>query len=747
MNRVACAFSLASCVVVSACSGVTVRKIPTPTQYGYWDDERQREADAIEGFRYPLPRPYVVVRKEFPLASTFQFVPAQWDLNSGTLRIAPEQVSKPNLESSGAANKASAVEIPEHSVVVDKAKLATIVAPKPPTPRVVGRAGAVSLTASHQKQVTRAAQSVTLAFQVPNAVLAPNGNEGKTVVRELYLAPLDGSVKTAISSKASAPDGWVRLPMACLEEKGGNVDFTYRGYLPDLKTGAYVAAVHTIKRLQYSVYEEEFAYNVNKDGSGDVVVLSDAPPPTPGVGRGAPAASSALLAAEGLSVDMRSQNLLGPKSRVDFTLTVEVNKLKTEAGVTIAVPKQLATSLVGVALCPLDAAAKPDLAKQILLPIDLRNSVSAAKAEFPFSSVTAEEKVVLLPPGLSKNTSYAVVAMIEDASDIKAFYVENKGFLVNATDPVVYDPPDDYPKETTRDPLAKKADVAAKAPAATGGTTVELGHNPKNPGSELLSEYLAITYLPDSDEQYAVKTWGGPYAKLSMSLKNGWMMESVNAEVDNSAIYDFVFQQIDKATDLVTDVVRLDKGLLAPATASSPDLQSSGGKGAATTVPVTLKVTRVKHAVPGLYPILKPRELIERQRNVRFSIHSVTSNDGVLSVIPGSSRNVADMVVDFGTREDVIYELVRADLPKVNDKNRTGLPTESELQALLKEALEGDPWSQKVQSVTVVLAKSVATLSVAAKPKLTAEDQKEFEDWARSVLSDKSIDRVEFVYP
>ena len=51
-----------------SCASVDVRKIPHKCQYNDWSDDNQKEADAIEGFRFYLPRPYMIVNKPFPIS-------------------------------------------------------------------------------------------------------------------------------------------------------------------------------------------------------------------------------------------------------------------------------------------------------------------------------------------------------------------------------------------------------------------------------------------------------------------------------------------------------------------------------------------------------------------------------------------------------------------------------------------------------------------------------------------------------
>lgn len=52
-----------------SCARVSVKKIPTPSQYTKWTDDLQAKADNIEGTRFYLPRPFVNVFESFPVHS------------------------------------------------------------------------------------------------------------------------------------------------------------------------------------------------------------------------------------------------------------------------------------------------------------------------------------------------------------------------------------------------------------------------------------------------------------------------------------------------------------------------------------------------------------------------------------------------------------------------------------------------------------------------------------------------------
>lgn len=67
-SRLVCVIALLLLVLAAVgCASVTVRKVPTPTQYIEWTDSMQRRADRMEGLRYYLPRPFLNVFESFPV--------------------------------------------------------------------------------------------------------------------------------------------------------------------------------------------------------------------------------------------------------------------------------------------------------------------------------------------------------------------------------------------------------------------------------------------------------------------------------------------------------------------------------------------------------------------------------------------------------------------------------------------------------------------------------------------------------
>jgi len=67
-------FILLLAAFFQGCAYVRVRKVPSPLDYKEWTDEQQRRADAMEGFRFYLPRPFVNVIEPFPVATDIYIV-------------------------------------------------------------------------------------------------------------------------------------------------------------------------------------------------------------------------------------------------------------------------------------------------------------------------------------------------------------------------------------------------------------------------------------------------------------------------------------------------------------------------------------------------------------------------------------------------------------------------------------------------------------------------------------------------
>lgn len=128
--------------------------------------------------------------------------------------------------------------------------------------------------------------------------------------------------------------------------------------------------------------------------------------------------------------------------------------------------------------------------------------------------------------------------------------------------------------------------------------------------------YFNILWLPDFDEQYVVTAKAGlGNAGVALAFGQGWSLQSLEATVDNSAIakplLDFYSGTLGALQKVATAKIE------APLAALTGKPQSVGAgasaPGTAATfeggTPVTVKVTKVRVVAPGLYPVLKPKEV------------------------------------------------------------------------------------------------------------------------------------------
>ena len=82
--------------LVGGCTEVRVLKVPTPTQYNQWDDDDQRRADGMEGFRFYLQRPFLAVYDPFPVHARSFLVDAVVD-ESGRYLVLRGNCTDPEL--------------------------------------------------------------------------------------------------------------------------------------------------------------------------------------------------------------------------------------------------------------------------------------------------------------------------------------------------------------------------------------------------------------------------------------------------------------------------------------------------------------------------------------------------------------------------------------------------------------------------------------------------------------------------
>lgn len=125
--------------------------------------------------------------------------------------------------------------------------------------------------------------------------------------------------------------------------------------------------------------------------------------------------------------------------------------------------------------------------------------------------------------------------------------------------------------------------------------------------STLGRRFFDVVWMPDFDEKYVVQGRPGlGNANIGVTMVQGWGLYGLDARIDNSAI---VKPLLDFYSTGLDSLSKLARSKIAPA--SEFGAPQSGTPGASALSPesrVSVKVTKVFVAAPGLYPILKPAE-------------------------------------------------------------------------------------------------------------------------------------------
>lgn len=150
--------------------------------------------------------------------------------------------------------------------------------------------------------------------------------------------------------------------------------------------------------------------------------------------------------------------------------------------------------------------------------------------------------------------------------------------------------------------------------------------NQSDPVTEL-SDLMDVVYLPDFEEQYVIRAETGfGEAKIETRLRNGWAAEVFSVDLDNSQVIPYVIEQVEKASEaaagITTTWLPVAAGLppsMSPPTLSDvePQARAMGADDDLATKVVEnvlgevllFKIAEVRIAQPGVYPILKPREI------------------------------------------------------------------------------------------------------------------------------------------
>lgn len=167
--------------------------------------------------------------------------------------------------------------------------------------------------------------------------------------------------------------------------------------------------------------------------------------------------------------------------------------------------------------------------------------------------------------------------------------------------------------------------VTTETPAQT--MTASTGFINETDPITRLGVVMDVVYLPDFEEQFVIqpRVGFGGQADIETRLRNGWAAETFKQKVDTSQLIPYVIRQVEHASDAAAKIATTwapvaaglppgtVPGSLAKSALGIGEQQAGGveGKTAKDVLGEVLlfKIAEVRVAQPGLYPILKPREI------------------------------------------------------------------------------------------------------------------------------------------
>ena len=163
-------------------------------------------------------------------------------------------------------------------------------------------------------------------------------------------------------------------------------------------------------------------------------------------------------------------------------------------------------------------------------------------------------------------------------------------------------------------------------------------------------KYFDIVFLPDFEEDYVVSAEARlGNASADIYLGQGWSLQGMAMKVDNNELNKQIFTLMDNAQKLLTAAARTALGMPPiPGGPQAGELQAADRAFAGGT-PVSVKVTLVRIVAPGLYKILKPKELEKFDPNQAKSIDPSYQDRILLPIAPLTD-------IAFNTYEVVVFE-------------------------------------------------------------------------------------------
>lgn len=286
----------------------------------------------------------------------------------------------------------------------------------------------------------------------------------------------------------------------------------------------------------------------------------------------------------------------GTLQATDDTFTVDVT-LKKESGFA-----SVATDSARVALLPLNEKGDVDVEKAVLLPKQKPADFDASK-EWKNSGAGRRSDLGKTPASFYA-AGLVMTAIAPGKSETENLLVYSKKVVLSVVGGSA--PASEPPKKESEG--SKKTEETRSASTASVATS---GDPRTDPLTKLAEAPFDVLLLPDTDEQYAIEVRGGlGQASAKIGFENGWMLETAETAVDNRELGKFIFEQINKFTDIGASALSASLGI--PPVGGAEKAKEKASQKAQEGGQVLLKITIYDEAQPGLVPVLKSREIMPK---------------------------------------------------------------------------------------------------------------------------------------
>jgi len=307
---------------------------------------------------------------------------------------------------------------------------------------------------------------------------------------------------------------------------------------------------------------------------------------------------------------------------------------------------------------------------------------------FATGTVTPDGKYVVI--GKVYRPDGTAVAAFTDVEirKRKIFRPDGLRQLIESQSATEDEPQPPRPAPTPEEPQPKKP---PESEDRQGVKELRVTNDPSAFSYQPMRGNLDLVYVPDFEEQYALRVKGGlGRARATMALGQGWSLQGLEATADNSALAERLFGLIDRATDLAFNAAKAAAGVPSiPGVTSAIEPQSAAEAEDGTPgTPVTLKITVLHYAAKGLYPVLKPREIQPRTMlgttGTQMTVpYIVTADLTAAQRTKDFHTSIADIgtftipvypyqYVSFNTFRYIAIEAIRPDTPFVGLYGETG---------------------------------------------------------------------------